>query len=446
MSAIYSSLAGTDMDFLSFPLMATTAYNGDPEGSATQFVLADDNAAITFQGSFGGYSHGYPTTGTITYLTLASSNRVLTIGDLNVPVATFRTLASNHDANGLRDLLLGGADSLRGDDGARDTLYGFGGPDTIMGRGGADKLGGGDGADNISGGAGDDTLTGDAGDDLLGGGAGNDLIDGGAGANWALFDDASSGVRVSLAVTGPQDTGAGLDTLVNIQHLYGSNFSDTLTGDDGVNAFIGLGGSDSIAGLGGSDLIAIGDGANSVDGGTGVDTLYFQKVTGGVNFSLAHQGAAQDTGHGLMLATSFEGAIGSTFNDTLVGDEGVNIIRGNTGGDSIDGAGGDDLLDGEAGADTVHGGDGVDSVHGGQNDDMIYGEAGNDELYGDLGNDTVTGGIGADSFHISANGGHDIVTDFKASEGDRVNLDHAAVYTVGQAGSDTVVTLAGGET
>lgn len=97
------------------------------------------------------------------------------------------------------------------------------------------------------------------------------------------------------------------------------------------------------------------------------------------------------------------------------------------------------------GADTVTGGAGADVVRGGQGDDLLAGGGGNDQLFGDMGNDTLTGGAGADTFHFAAGGGHDRVTDFNPAEGDRIQIDGGAHYTVSQVGADTVVTLDSGD-
>ncbi|RAS25529.1 immunoglobulin-like domain-containing protein, partial [Pseudomonas sp. URMO17WK12:I7] len=66
---------------------------------------------------------------------------------------------------------------------------------------------------------------------------------------------------------------------------------------------------------------------------------------------------------------------------------------------------------------------GNDTLLGTDGNDIIFGGAGNDTLTGGKGNDTLTGGSGADLFVWKAgHTGNDIVTDFKASEGDRLDL------------------------
>jgi hypothetical protein len=63
------------------------------------------------------------------------------------------------------------------------------------------------------------------------------MLDGGVGtADTASYATAGSGVTVSLAIAGPQDTmGAGVDTLIGIERLIGSSGNDTLTGDGLAN-------------------------------------------------------------------------------------------------------------------------------------------------------------------------------------------------------------------
>jgi hypothetical protein len=58
-------------------------------------------------------------------------------------------------------------------------------------------------------------------------------------------------------------------------------------------------------------------------------------------------------------------------------------------------------------------------------------------------NATLTGGAGADTFHSFSGAGLDVVTDFNAGEGDRVQLDAGASYTVAQQGADVVINLGG---
>jgi Ca2+-binding RTX toxin-like protein len=140
------------------------------------------------------------------------------------------------------------------------------GPGTFTGTAGADTLNGSNFDDTLNGLAGNDVLHGLAGNDMLMGGAGNDLIDGGTGIDTASYADATSGVKVSLAVTGAQSTGgSGSDTLVGIENLLGSNYADTLTGDAGANRLNG------------------GAGGDTLTGGAGADTFVFDVLTTSAN-------------------------------------------------------------------------------------------------------------------------------------------------------------------
>jgi Ca2+-binding RTX toxin-like protein len=140
-------------------------------------------------------------------------------------------------------------------------------------------------------------------------------------------------------------------------------------------------------------------------------------------------------------------------NDPVNGGEGMDYLQGNAGADSLSGGGGgdqllggrdNDFVHGNAGNDTCFGDDGDDIVRGGQGNDLVNGGNGNDFVSGDKGDDTISGGAGADLFHTFGEAGLDLVIDFDAAEGDRVNLDPGAQYTVAQVGGDTVITLTGG--
>ncbi|MFO0455309.1 MAG: Ig-like domain-containing protein, partial [Planctomycetota bacterium] len=121
--------------------------------------------------------------------------------------------------------------------------------------------------DTLIGGSGDDSLNAGGGDDLLVGGDGNDSIYGAAGTDYAVYSTATAGVNVNLALTTAQDTGgAGIDTLLSIEGVDGSNFNDTLTGNASDNALWGRSGNDTLTGGGGND---------SLLGGTGDDVAVF---------------------------------------------------------------------------------------------------------------------------------------------------------------------------
>jgi hypothetical protein len=58
---------------------------------------------------------------------------------------------------------------------------------------------------------------------------------------------------------------------------------------------------------------------------------------------------------------------------------------------------------------------------------------------------TMTGGTGADTFHAFSGAGLDIVTDFNAAQGDRVQLDAGTTYALTQQGSDVAINMGNGD-
>nr|WP_103466445.1 type I secretion C-terminal target domain-containing protein [Pseudomonas putida] len=161
---------------------------------------------------------------------------------------------------------------------AGTTLNGTAGNDVLMASNADTILNGGDGHDVLVGGAGNDQLYGGNGDDLLIGGAGNDLLDGGAGNDIASYASATSAVTVDLSLGGPQNThGAGIDTLVSIENLIGSDYNDTLIGNAGDNVLDGGLGNDVLKGGDGNDTLIGGPGDDIMTGGNGNDTFVWQK-------------------------------------------------------------------------------------------------------------------------------------------------------------------------
>ncbi|MGX9571014.1 LapA family giant adhesin, partial [Pseudomonas sp. CFBP 5748] len=84
---------------------------------------------------------------------------------------------------------------------------------------------------------------------------------------------------------------------------------------------------------------------------------------------------------------------------------------------------GNDTLLGGAGNDILFGQGGNDTLNGGKGNDILLGGSGNDTLIGGPGNDTLIGGLGGDTFvWKSGDAGTDVIKDFKASDGDRIDL------------------------
>lgn len=306
-----------------------------------------------------------------------------------------------------------------------DFGYGMAGDDVVQGGAGNDNLFGELTSETEAGVVGHDQLYGGDGDDFLRGGLGNDYLDGGSGSDRASFFATPNAVFVDLRIQGvAQNTGAGSDTLVNVENVAGSTFADTLVGNHLANWFWSHGGADVIDGNAGDDTFWLpsGDGA-TVSGGQGFDIISFRgrvddtgTDTGGVTYTIGN--GTQDVGRGLVTSTSIEGAEGSEFNDTLNGNGRDNSLSGWTGDDVVNGGGGDDLIYGdhsisEVGENPVtYNYDdpavftpGNDTLSGGAGADLIYGNGGDDTISGDAGADTIVGGAGAD--FIDGGGGDD---------------------------------------
>ncbi|THD79844.1 MAG: hypothetical protein E7812_08155 [Phenylobacterium sp.] len=188
---------------------------------------------------------------------------------------------------------------------------------------------------------------------------------------------------------------------------------------------------------GGGDQEIIGKGTNAITAGPGNDEI----IAKGADNTLSG-GAGDDFING---SPGFDAINGNLGNDLIDGGSGGNDwLLGGQGDDSIVAHSGDNLLHGNLGNDTLQGGTGHDTMHGGQGDDVIVGGSGNTWISGDMGNDTLTGGQGADTFHTGAGMGHDVVTDFSAAQGDRVQVDAGVSWTVSQSGANTLVTLSDG--
>jgi Ca2+-binding RTX toxin-like protein len=127
--------------------------------------------------------------------------------------------------------------------------------DLVLGSSVAETLSGGDGHDWILAGAGDDTLNGGAGRDLLEGGLGADTLIGGAGYDYASYHEAAAAVTVDLFNSSNNTGEAFGDTYLEIEAVKGSDFSDSLFGDNSANWIYGCQGDDTIVGRGGNDTL-----------------------------------------------------------------------------------------------------------------------------------------------------------------------------------------------
>lgn len=121
---------------------------------------------------------------------------------------------------------------------------------------------------------------------------------------------------------------------------------------------------------------------------------------------------------------------GKGANDILYGYDGNDLMFGGDANDSLSAGNGNDILIGGHGIDLLNGDNGDDILYGGAGNDILNGAAGNDYFNSGLGRDTLTGGAGIDTydyrdyqnsfFGTTTAPMYDRITDFNASEGDRI--------------------------
>lgn len=346
---------------------------------------------------------------------------------------------SGGDAEG--DFLFG-IENLKGS-GQNDILTGDFRRNQLEGGGGDDTLNGANGDDVLLGGFGNDTLNGGRHNDMLRGGAGADRLNGGDNidtADYFTFGSLnnSAGIAVYLNLGVAYGGEAQGDTFDSIENVIGTGDSDYLGGNGADNQLSGNNGDDLLSGAAGRDTLDGGGGRDYLNGGTENDTLRgglgndrleggagADIVDGGVDFSYngvvitsndtaeyteSNAGVTIDLRDGIATGghaqgdslISIENVLGSSFRDTLRGDNGANRFFGGGQADTLIGRGGDDVLTGDEGGDTLEGGDNNDTLDGGRGNDTMNGGADNDTFTGLLsGTDTVTGGSGDDTFLFS---------------------------------------------
>ena len=139
---------------------------------------------------------------------------------------------------------------------AGKALDGFGDVDTLRN---LENITGSTNNDILIGNVLQNTLNGLAGNDLLIGNGGNDILDGGDGIDTVSYrrsvNTSSIGVSVDLSTGVATDGIDGLDTLISIENLIGSQFADRLTGSNQANTILGGDGNDIIDGKEGNDRL-----------------------------------------------------------------------------------------------------------------------------------------------------------------------------------------------
>lgn len=161
----------------------------------------------------------------------------------------------------------------------------------------------------------------------------------------------------TIVGTEGNDTLAGAPGARNVISALGGD--DVITGAEGVDVICGGNGNDQLNGGSGDDQLDGGPGDDAMSGGDGDDLIFFHEAPGPVTVNLT---ASSATGFGTDSLSGIEAAIGSGFDDMLLGDAAANFFDGLDGNDTFAGGLGNDFFDGDAGNDQFDGGPGLDGV------------------------------------------------------------------------------------
>jgi Ca2+-binding RTX toxin-like protein len=194
----------------------------------------------------------------------------------------------------------------------------------------------------------------------------NDTIDGKFGTNNTVdYSAYASGRTISIdmgALNGTDYSTVTVsdgttDKIKNIQNITGGAGNDIIIGDAQNNILSGGAGNDTIKGVdgtnqllggAGNDTIYSGLGDDVINGGADNDTVSFEDATGNITVNLATT-TAQIIGGGMGTdtITSVENVIGSSNDDSITGNSGINTLIGGAG---------DDKFVATNGSDTYYGG------------------------------------------------------------------------------------------
>ncbi|MBP1874976.1 Ca2+-binding RTX toxin-like protein, partial [Ensifer adhaerens] len=252
--------------------------------------------------------------------------------------------------------------------------------------------------------------------------------------------------------------------------LIGNDGDDSIDGRDGNDMLAGGNGDDTVKGGNGNDTVLVqaraddhsddddsvyDDGDDTYEGGAGTDTLDASATTETIVVDL-EQGTATGEEIGSDTVDSIETVIAGSGDDQLSGDAACNTLVGNDGNDVIDGRAGDDILAGGQGDDVVSGGagddtivveapvcapgeatDGNDSYNGGSGYDTLDASAVTESIVVDLEEGTATGDeIGSDTVDS-------IETVIAGSGDDQLSGDSQNNTLIGNDGDDVIDGRAG---
>ncbi|WP_333498507.1 retention module-containing protein [Kluyvera sp. CHPC 1.2972] len=241
-------------------------------------------------------------------------------------------------------------------------------------------------------------------EDIVQGKSGNDILFGDAVEFAGIAGNGFAAIREFIS----KEMGVDVSSITSAHiHQYITDHPevfDMSRSDGGDDILFGGAGNDILYGGGGDDILAGGDGNDLIYGGQGNDILFgdgYNEFSELFNYISTKLGVESPT----------------------LADVQKYIIDNSQEFDISSPEGGDDTLYGGVGNDILFGGGGNDLLYGGEGNDTLYGGTGNDILIGGKGDDTLYGGSGSDTFKwLKGDDGHDVIKDFRADEGDRIDL------------------------
>ena len=357
--------------------------------------------------------------------------------------------------------------------------------------------------------SGSGTIDGYEGNDIIFANSQPDILTAGIGTDWLSYQLSTAGISMSLQTLQGRGGYAEGDRIERakkadgeditnsdalFENLEGSQFGDSLLqGDSRANVIRGLGGDDVLAGELGNDTLYGGAGADSFDGGNGKDLADYSESAAGVRVELLGTGVGGEAQGDTFVRVSesvstVENLLGSSYGDTLIGDNGNNRINpglsngyfastreetdrvvGGEGNDTIvidyslqdyrasgirGGFASDSAISGYLSRRNINDSDliqdavsfeGIEAslIFGTLKDDYIQGGLGNDSLSASAGNDTLNGGDGNDL--LKGEEGDDEIDSGRGNDTVRAGLDNDLIYSgqgnnslFGGAGNDTV--------
>ena len=350
---------------------------------------------------------------------------------------------------------------------------------------GNDTLNGGDGNDTIESNSGDDTIDAGAGDDTirLQSGSGGTTLQGGAGADslaasnatLGSFNASTASIEIirglfggNYAISGTSGANT-LDfrgaTVLDTLQVNAGDGSDTLFGSDGAETLRGDGGDDTINAQDGNDTIDGGAGNDTLNGGEGNDTIeelvrqrhHQRRRRERYDPAAVRRRRHDDTGRDrerhagdlerdACLVQCLERPRSRPFARCSAAATRSTAPRPRTRSTCAAQPSLDSLF--------VNAGDGNDTLFGSTAAETLRGDGGNDSINSGAGNDTVTRGSGADTFVYRAGHGADTATDFRRTDGDKIDLAGVAGITsfaalqakITQSSPNTVIDFGNGDT